>query len=244
MAGGGAPVALPQRAAPLRGESAGSGVTLECLTKLQRGSATSAGSRAVSCPSIPGCLLGVQNSTGHGDLAAGYENRGPNGHRSHNHLCHSTSANYQIARFQAGNGVPQQSLPKNGSAADNARAPPVARKKGSGSAHPERSDWTGRTTQLWSGGHEKHPVAWAAGCSGVRLPIRESAPATTQQRKGVSRQCTRWPAFAPESGLRTKTSDLPGPAASTMPSLRPNFIFRGFKFAQYTTSRPSSCSDV
>ncbi len=52
---------------------------------------------------------------------------------------------------------------------------------------------------------------------------------------------TRIPGCAPESGARIHSSLPPGPAASTMPSDRPNFILRSSRFATTTVSRPSSC---
>lgn len=52
------------------------------------------------------------------------------------------------------------------------------------------------------------------------------------RRRNRRRQWTRWPASAPASGERAKTSGPPGPAASTMPSDSPNFILRGLRFAQ------------
>ncbi len=42
-------------------------------------------------------------------------------------------------------------------------------------------------------------------------------------------KCTRWPGLAPESTAKRKISLPPGPLARTMPSLVPNFIFRGGK---------------
>ena len=56
-----------------------------------------------------------------------------------------------------------------------------------------------------------------------------------------SDQRTRCPGRAPSSAERRNTSLPPGPLATIMPSLTPNFIFRGARFATITTLRPTSC---
>ncbi len=55
---------------------------------------------------------------------------------------------------------------------------------------------------------------------------------------------TRIPTTAPSSGLNTKISFPPDPAASTMPSDKPNFIFRGARLAKTTVNRPSRSSGL
>ena len=51
---------------------------------------------------------------------------------------------------------------------------------------------------------------------------------------------TAIPGCAPSSGVSKKMSLPPGPAASTMPSLMPNFILRGARLATMTVRRPTS----
>ena len=53
---------------------------------------------------------------------------------------------------------------------------------------------------------------------------------------------TRIPGFAPSSGVNTKRSFPPGPAASTIPSETPKRILRGARFATMTVMRPFNCS--
>ena len=56
-------------------------------------------------------------------------------------------------------------------------------------------------------------------------------------------QCSRMPGRAPESGESRYTPVAPAPlAATTIPSLSPNFICRGARFATTTTSRPTSAA--
>ena len=50
---------------------------------------------------------------------------------------------------------------------------------------------------------------------------------------------TRVPGVAPSSGERMCRSEPPEPAASTMPSERPNFILRGARLATITVCRPT-----
>lgn len=57
-------------------------------------------------------------------------------------------------------------------------------------------------------------------------------------------QCTRCPGSAPSSTVSKNTSLPPGPDARIIPSLIPNFIFRGARFAANTTRRPTNCSGV
>ncbi len=52
------------------------------------------------------------------------------------------------------------------------------------------------------------------------------------------------PGTAPWSGLNKKISLPPGPAASTIPSERPNFIFRGARLTKTKVNFPSSCSGL
>lgn len=53
---------------------------------------------------------------------------------------------------------------------------------------------------------------------------------------------TRIPGIAPSSGVNTKRSLPPGPAASTIPSETPKRILRGARFATMTVMRPFNCS--
>ncbi len=55
-------------------------------------------------------------------------------------------------------------------------------------------------------------------------------------------QCTFWPGRPPSSTPKRKTSLPPAPTATIIPSLTPNFILRGARFAAMTTRRPTSCS--
>ncbi len=73
-----------------------------------------------------------------------------------------------------------------------------------------------------------------------RGPARPG-PVSLAQRAAAACQCKRCPGFAPASGLSRKTSPSV-PAATTMPSLTPNFILRGARLAAITTRRPTSCS--
>ena len=77
--------------------------------------------------------------------------------------------------------------------------------------------------------------------TGQRAQGRQRAPAA-----GGGHHRTRMPGCAPAPGASTK---MPGAAfssawlaASTMPSLMPNFILRGARLATITVSWPTSCS--
>ncbi len=82
------------------------------------------------------------------------------------------------------------------------------------------------------------------GRSMLRARCRAHAAALSAMQPFCARllaQCSRWPGFAPESGDSRNASPSP-PAATTMPSLMPNFICRGARLATMTTRRPTSCS--
>ncbi len=65
-----------------------------------------------------------------------------------------------------------------------------------------------------------------------------------QFRSHTYNYLTRIPGFAPSSGVNTKRSLPPAPAASTMPSETPKRIFRGARFAIMTVMRPFNCSGL
>src|SRR5690606_22650277 len=76
----------------------------------------------------------------------------------------------------------------------------------------------------------------------VLAQVLRGARAGHQSQGAHRAQRTSMPGWAPLSGLSRKISSPPGPAASTMPSDRPNFILRGARLATSTTSLSFSCS--
>ena len=66
--------------------------------------------------------------------------------------------------------------------------------------------------------------------------------AVNQEMKRLAAHFTFMPGWAPESGDRMNSPGASPEAASTMPSLMPNFILRGARLATITVSRPTSAS--